>query len=143
MADLKKVATDKAPPIVRATTVTRLVHRRGSLLREALCTKGLVRLRSVIPERSTKLVVITFEAQLLSKFAVLVFEFRSRLLQLAHIVRNFVNLLFDFAILQTFEQLPALRAVGDWVSGDRIGMDDRDRKQKACGAAGRIFLRPG
>ena len=83
MADLKKVATDKAPPIVRATTVTRLVHRRGSLLREALCTKGLVRLRSVIPERSTKLVVITFEAQLLSKFAVLVFEFRSRLLQLA------------------------------------------------------------
>ena len=85
MADLKKVATDKAPPIVRATTVTRLVHRRGSLLREALCTKGLVRLRSVIPERSTKLVVITFEAQLLSKFAVLVFEFRSRLLQLADI----------------------------------------------------------
>ena len=55
----------------------------------ASCAKGSVWMSLVIPERVAELVGFALEAQLLSKLAVLVFEFRSRLLQVAQLFERF------------------------------------------------------
>jgi hypothetical protein len=80
-------------------------HRRRSAAGETLRAERLFELLFVIPERSTKLVFVTLEAKLFSEFAVLIFQFRGSLFQLAETVYNFINVLFGFPILEGFPEL--------------------------------------
>ena len=75
VAHVKDISAYEATTSLWATTLTYLIHRRRNIASEALWAKWLVRVRLVVPEGSEELVGINFEAQLLSKSAVLVFEF--------------------------------------------------------------------
>ena len=79
-------ATYETVPVLWAAAPPRFPHPSFDVIGEALCTKGLLRMVLVIPERVAKHVVITLEAQLFSKLSVLIFQFPSRLLQVAESV---------------------------------------------------------
>lgn len=70
-----KIAADKTATVVVGTALTRFAHRCRDVASEALWAQRLVRVYCfVIPERIAELVLVTLKAELLSKFAVLVFE---------------------------------------------------------------------
>jgi hypothetical protein len=73
-------------PIGSAATLTRLSHRCLDVLGETLHTERLIRTIFVIAERCTELVLVTLEAQTLSKLTILIFEFRGRLLEIAQLI---------------------------------------------------------
>jgi hypothetical protein len=62
-------------------------------------------MRLVVPVRVAKLIFIALETQLLSQFAILVFQSRCRMLQFPQLVENFINLLLLFAILEVLSKL--------------------------------------
>ena len=73
MADFGRLTTDKAHAIACIWHLLR--HWSGRSLRETRWAKWAVWMFLVVPEWIAKFVRITFEAQLLSKFAIFVFEF--------------------------------------------------------------------
>ena len=69
------VVANQTPARTNAIAFLRLVHRRSDLLSETLRAERSVRIGLVIPERTAKLVSITLEPELISKLAILIFEF--------------------------------------------------------------------
>lgn len=94
---------DPTTTICTITSPARLVHRRSGPVCEALRAERSVGVTLFIPKRRSALEVTALETQLLSKTAILVFEFGSRLLQFAQFVQHVLHLLFRVTV---FERLP-------------------------------------
>src|SRR5580692_983465 len=119
------VTTDEAMTVKTVSVMALLTHRCCDLIGEALCTEWLLRVPFVIPEGGAELVLIALEAQLLAEVAVLVFQLRGSLFQVAEVVHDFINVLFGFTVLETLPELEKLLRDLTRSLRDRPGRCDR------------------
>ncbi len=95
----RHVKTNEAPTALCSTIHTFSTHGGGDVAGEAFWAERLIGVWLVIPEWFTELVLIAFESQLSSKFAVLVCEFRADCFNSLTLSSMYALLLRSFARL--------------------------------------------